>query len=116
MPKKPVTAPIHPGEILLEEFIRPAGISINGLALALRVPATRISAIVNETRGITADTALRLGRYFSTTSEFWMNLQRDYDLRIAARASRARIEHDVQPRNAAREIGRAAPRSAKIAP
>jgi len=101
MPKQPVTAPIHPGEILLEEFMRPAGISINGLALALRVPATRISAIVNETRGITADTALRLGRYFSTTSEFWMNLQRDYDLRVAANASRVRIEHDVQPRNAA---------------
>jgi addiction module HigA family antidote len=101
MPKKPVTSPVHPGEILLEEFMRPAGISINGLALALRVPATRISAIVNETRGITADTALRLGRYFSNTSEFWMNLQRDYDLRMAANASRAQIEHDVQPRNAA---------------
>jgi addiction module HigA family antidote len=101
MPQKPVTAPIHPGEILLEEFIRPAGISINGLALALRVPATRIGAIVNEKRGITADTAIRLGRYFSTTNEFWMNLQRDYDLRIAANASRAQIEHDVQPRNAA---------------
>jgi addiction module HigA family antidote len=101
MPKKPVIAPIHPGEILLEEFIHPAGLSINGLALALRVPATRISAIVNETRGITADTALRLGRYFSTSSEFWMNLQRDYDLRVAANASRARIERDVQPWNAA---------------
>jgi addiction module HigA family antidote len=101
MRKKPVTAPIHPGEILREEFMRPAGISINGLALALRVPATRISAIVNETRGITADSALRLGRYFSTTSEFWMNLQRDYDLRMAANASQARIERDVQPRNAA---------------
>lgn len=101
MPRKPVTAPIHPGEILLEEFIRPAAISINGLALALRVPATRISAIVNETRGITVDTALRLSRYFSTTSEFWMNLQRDYDLRVAANASQARIERDVQPRTAA---------------
>lgn len=81
--------------------MRPAGISINGLALALRVPATRIGAIVNETRGITADTALRLGRYFSTTSEFRMNLQRDFDLRVAAKESRARIERDVQPRNAA---------------
>jgi addiction module HigA family antidote len=101
MPKKLITTPIHPGEILIEEFMRPAGISINGLGLALRVPATRISAIVNEKRGITADTALRLGRYFATTSEFWMNLQRDYDLRIAANASRARIEHDVQPRSAA---------------
>jgi addiction module HigA family antidote len=100
MPKKPVTSTIHPGEILLEEFMRPGGISINGLALALRVPATRISAIVNQTRGITADTALRLGRYFSSTSEFWMNLQRDYDLRIAANALRKQIERDVQPRNA----------------
>jgi len=101
MPKKPVTSPIHPGEILLEEFMRPAGISINGLALALRVPATRVSAIVNETRGITADTALRLGRYFSTSSEFWMNLQRDYDLRTAANTLRKQIERDVHPRNAA---------------
>jgi addiction module HigA family antidote len=101
MPKKSVTDPIHPGEILREEFMRPAGISMNGLALALRVPVTRISAIANETRGITADTALRLGRYFSTTSEFWMNLQRDYDLRVTARESRAQIERDVHPRDEA---------------
>jgi len=104
MPKRSVTAPIHPGEILIEEFMRPAGISINGLALALRVPATRISAIVNETRSITADTALRLSRYFSTSSEFWMNLQRDYDLRMAANESRTRIEHDVQPRAASLRV------------
>ena len=95
------TAPIHPGEILLEEFMRPSGISVNALALALRVPATRIGAIVHETRAITADTALRLGRYFSTSSEFWMNLQRDFDLRTAGNASRAKIERDVQPRSAA---------------
>src|SRR5882757_9629572 len=101
MPQKSVTSPIHPGEILREEFMKPLAITGNALALALRVPTTRINAIVNETRGISADTALRLGRYFSTTSEFWMNLQRDYDLRMAANASRARIEHDVQPRNAA---------------
>jgi addiction module HigA family antidote len=101
MPQKPVTGPIHPGEILREEFMKPLGIAGNGLAVALRVPATRIGAIVNETRGITADTALRLGRYFSTTSEFWMNLQRDYDLRIAARSSSAEIERAVQPRTAA---------------
>jgi addiction module HigA family antidote len=75
--------------------------TVNGLALALRVPAARIGAIVKEKRGIPADTALRLGRYFSTSSEFWMNLQRDYDLRMAVKASRARIEHNVQPRNAA---------------
>ena len=89
---KSLTAPIHPGEILLEEFMRPSGISVN---------ATRIGAIVHETRAITADTALRLGRYFSTSSEFWMNLQRDFDLRTAGNASRAKIERDVQPRSAA---------------
>jgi addiction module HigA family antidote len=68
---KSVTNPIHPGEILREEFMKPLGISSNALALALRVPATRVSAIVNETRSISADTALRPGRYLSTTSEFW---------------------------------------------
>ncbi len=77
--------------------MQPAGLSMNRLALDLRVPATRISAIVNEQRGITADTALRLGRYFSTSNEFWMNLQRDYDLRLAANQSRREIERDVQP-------------------
>jgi addiction module HigA family antidote len=97
--KKP-TDPVHPGEILFEDFMKPAGININGLALALRVPTTRISAIVNETRGITADTALRLGRYFSTTSKLWMNLQADYDLRVAA-ASAKTINRDVTPRSSA---------------
>jgi addiction module HigA family antidote len=98
---KSATAPVHPGEILLEEFMKPLAISINGLALALRVPTTRISAIVNEERAITADTALRLGRYFSTTSEFWMNLQRDFDLRVASNLSSKEIEQAVQPRTAA---------------
>lgn len=100
-PKKTPTSPVHPGEILLEEFMKPMGISINGLAVALRVPVTRISTIVNEARGITADTALRLGRYFSTTSEFWMNLQRDFDLRTATNASKVEIERSIQPRVAA---------------
>ena len=99
--EKAPTSPVHPGEILLEEFMKPMKISINGLAVALRVPVTRISTIVNETRGITADTALRLGRYFATTSEFWMNLQRDFDLRRAANRSRREIEELIQPRNAA---------------
>jgi addiction module HigA family antidote len=74
MPYKKVTDPVHPGEILLEDFMKPAEITIKGLAIELRVPPSRIHAIVSETRGITADTALRLGRYFSTSSEFWMNL------------------------------------------
>jgi addiction module HigA family antidote len=101
MPQKSSTAPVHPGEILLEDFMKPAGISINGLALELRVPATRISAIVNEARGISADTALRLGRYFSTTSEFWMNLQSRFDLDVAADALSKEIERTVRPRSAA---------------
>jgi addiction module HigA family antidote len=81
--------------------MKPAGISINRLALELRVPATRIGAIVSETRGITADMALRLGRYFSTTSQFWMNLQTHFDLQLAADESSKEIERSIRPRNAA---------------
>ena len=95
------TDPIHPGEILLEDFLKPSGISINRLALDLHVPATRISAIVNEDRGISADTALRLARYFGTTGEFWMNLQQRFDLRVAANKGRKEIEQAVRPRSAA---------------
>ena len=78
---------IHPGEILLEEILKPMGISQNKLAMDIRVPAPRINAIVKETRSISADTALRLGVYFGTGPEFWMNLQSNYDLCIAATAS-----------------------------
>lgn len=95
------TPPVHPGEILLEDYMKPEGISINQLARDLRVPVTRISEIVNERRGITGDTALRLGRYFSNSAEFWMNLQRNYDLRIARVQSEHQVELDVRPRNAA---------------
>jgi addiction module HigA family antidote len=98
--RKP-TDPVHPGGILLEDFMKPAGISINGLASGLGVPPSRIHAIVNETRGITADTALRLGRFFSTTSKLWMNLQTDFDLRNATNESRNEIERLVHPLNAA---------------
>ncbi len=101
MAHKNPTDPVHPGEILLEDFMKPAGISINGLALELRVPASRISAIVNEARGITADTALRLGRYFSTTSQFWMNLQTHFDLQNAADETSKEIERYIRPRTAA---------------
>src|ERR1035441_6559947 len=72
--------PIHPGEMMREEFLVPMGLSANALAIAIGVPATRVGEIVNERRGITADTALRLGRYFHMTPEFWMNLQSHYDL------------------------------------
>ncbi len=77
--------PIPPGEILLEEFLRPLGISQNRLARDLDVNVARVSEIVKGKRSITADTALRLAKYFSTTPELWLNLQRDYDLRIARR-------------------------------
>ena len=83
MPKKDRLPPIHPGEILREEFLSPLGMSAHQLAMALRVPATRINDIVNEKRGITADTALRLSRYFGTTSRFWMNMQARFDLETA---------------------------------
>lgn|SRR5574344_294733 len=74
---------IHPGEILLEEFLKPMGISQTKLAIDIRIPATRIQAIVHGARSITADTALRLGKYFGTGPEFWMNLQNQYDLCMA---------------------------------
>jgi addiction module HigA family antidote len=75
--------PIPPGEILMEEFMRPLGISINALARDLAVPPNRISGIINGTRAITADTALRLGKYFGVSPEVWLDLQSDYELRVA---------------------------------
>ena len=94
-------APVHPGEMLREEFMKPLQISMNGLALELHVPVTRISEIVNERRGITADTALRLARYFGTSADFWMNMQRDYELILAQQKSWKTIERQVRRRNAA---------------
>jgi addiction module HigA family antidote len=76
-------APIHPGEILREEFMAPLGLSSNALAKAISVTTARINEIVRERRGITADTALRLARYFGTDAQSWMNLQQRYDLQIA---------------------------------
>src|ERR1700728_1844201 len=90
-------APLHPGEMLREEFMKPLGLSANALAIALRVPVTRISEIVRERRGITADTALRLARYFGTTPDFWMKMQMSYDLALAHRQSMARIEVEIYP-------------------
>ena len=93
--------PIHPGEILREDLMKPLEISINRLARDLRVPVTRISEIVNCRRGISADTALRLARYFGSTPEFWVNLQTAYDLEVARRESASTIELDVRPRDVA---------------
>jgi antitoxin HigA-1 len=88
---------IHPGEMLREEFLVPMGLSANALALAIRVPVTRVSEIVNERRGITADTALRLGRYFRMTPEFWMNIQSHYDLETARDAKERLIRESIKP-------------------
>jgi addiction module HigA family antidote len=93
--------PIHPGEILREEFLTPLGMSAHELALALRVPATRINDIVNEKRGITADTALRLSRYFGTTSRFWMNMQASWELEVAEDQLGNALSREVLPRTAA---------------
>jgi addiction module HigA family antidote len=93
-------SPIHPGEILRDEFLTPLGMSAHELSMALRVPATRINDIVNEKRGITADTALRLARYFGTTSRFWMNVQASWELEVAEDAVGSVVDRDVLPRSA----------------
>lgn len=101
MANKDRLPPIHPGEILREEFLAPLGMSSHALALALRVPATRINDIVNEKRGITADTALRLSRYFGTTSRFWMNMQASWELEVAEDQLSKTVRREVLPRTAA---------------
>lgn len=90
--------PVTPGEILLEDFLKPLHLSANALALQLRVPATRIQAILRGKRAITADTALRLARYFGTTAELWMNLQQLYELDVARRERLVEIEEQVPKR------------------
>jgi len=100
--KSPITneariKPPHPGETILEDYIRPLGISVNHLAKALGIGASRVNEIVRGERGITADTALRLARCLGTSPEFWLNLQSLYDLRIAERKGRRRIEREVKP-------------------
>ncbi|HEY9724475.1 MAG TPA: HigA family addiction module antitoxin [Oscillatoriaceae cyanobacterium] len=91
------SAAVHPGEILLEEFLKPLGISPTRLALELRVPANRILAIVHGERSVTADTALRLARAFNTSAQFWLNLQMRYDLDMVEEAVTSRIESEVRP-------------------
>jgi addiction module HigA family antidote len=89
--------PIHPGEILRTEFMEPLRLSMNRLALDLRVPVTRVAEIVHERRGITPDTALRLARYFDTSAGFWLNLQSAYDLEVAQDKLARTIEREVRP-------------------
>jgi len=92
--------PVHPGEVL-QDLLKESGLSINALALALRVPANRIGGIIKGQRGITADTALRLARYFGTSAQMWINLQSKYDLEAAEDALGSKIEREVLPRHAA---------------
>ena len=88
--------PIPPGEILREEFLIPSGLSANGLAKALGVPANRVTAILKGTRGITGDTAIRLGAFFGTSAEVWLNLQKTYELRLAEKAFRRDVRARIQ--------------------
>jgi antitoxin HigA-1 len=100
MPQRRKLPPIHPGELLRDE-LEEIGASLNELARALRVPMNRISALVNGKRSITADTAMRLARYFGTSPQYWLNLQTAYDLEVAAIKIGSKIDREVLPRNAA---------------
>lgn len=95
--------PIHPGEILLEEFLKPSvpPINANTLAKALEVPANRITSIIKGQRGVTGDTAVRLATFFNTTAEFWMNLQKTYELRIAEQALPVKVRKHIEQRREA---------------
>lgn len=90
--------PTHPGDVLRKDYLKPLGITPNALALAIRVPASRIGEIVNTKRGVSAETAIRLGRYFGSSARFWLNLQAYYDLAVAEDANAMTIEREVQPR------------------
>src|SRR4249920_3264587 len=91
----------HPGETIREDYLKPLAMSVNKLALELRVPATRMTEIVNGRRGISADTALRLARFFNTTPKFWLNLQSSYDLAVASETHAEEIQRTVHPLEAA---------------
>jgi antitoxin HigA-1 len=95
--KRKKLSPIHPGEILREDYMKPLGLTAHRLAMALHVPATRIAEIVHERRSITADTAIRLGRYFKSTARFWLNLQTAYDLEVIEDQTLSEIESEVRP-------------------
>lgn len=96
--RKMKLAPVHPGEILREDFMQPLGLSINALARALHVPANHVSGIVNEKRGVSARMALRLARYFGMSPELWLGLQQDYELDVARDTASAHIDREVLPR------------------
>jgi len=92
--------PVHPGEVLRQEFLTPLGMSVNALAKALHLPTSRINEVVLERRGVTADTAMRLARYFGTSAQFWTGLQAEYAIRVAEIDRAKSIAREVQPRPA----------------
>lgn len=100
MKRAKLLPPIHPGEILSEEFLKPLGMSMNQLAEELHVPANRITQVV-QGRGITGETALRLARYFGTSAEFWLGMQKDFDLQVARDQFEAEVARQVRPRDKA---------------
>jgi antitoxin HigA-1 len=106
MAKSEKLLPIHPGEILREDFMVPLDLSMNKLALDLHVPVTRIAEIVHERRSVTPDTALRLARYFNTSARFWLNAQATYDLEVAQDELQRIIERDVHPLTDSQEVSR----------
>lgn len=89
--------PVHPGEILKADFLEPLGLSVNALSRAIGVPRTRLNDVVRGRRGITADTAMRLARFFRVSAQFWMNLQSHYELEVAEEAHGQRLDHEVRP-------------------
>ena len=91
--------PVHPGEVLLEDYIKPMGMNVRALSLALRVPYSRLREIVDGNRGVSADTALRLERYFGSEAQGWLNLQAAYDLRVAEKLNAKAIHRDLAPRS-----------------
>ena len=101
MTKRKLLSELHPGKTISEDVLAPLGMSVNALAQALRVPATRLNDIVRGRRGITADTALRLSRFLGTSAEYWLNLQSIYELRMAEEDKGRVIRKEVQPRDAA---------------
>jgi addiction module HigA family antidote len=101
MTKRKTMPPVHPGETLLEDFLKPLGLTANRLAIDLKVPVTRINDFARGKRAITADTALRLARYFGTSAQFWMNLQSNYELELAGDRTGAAITSGIRPRQAA---------------
>jgi addiction module HigA family antidote len=101
MTAKELLEEMHPGRTILEDVVKPLGMSVNALAKALHVPATRLNDIVRGRRGVTADTALRLARYLGTTAQFWLNLQSAYELRVAERWRGQAIRKKVSPRKVA---------------